>query len=171
MIMDETIEESLEYDATSPSGLKWKIKSGKSIHVGAVAGCLTEYGYYRVSINRKLYAAHRIVWFLVKGEWPTGQIDHINGIGSDNRIENLRVVNSSENNQNKKAPNTNSSGFMGVSWNKKGKKWEARIKLNGKQKYLGYFSTPELAYDAYLKAKSAMHPCANFERLNQNTAG
>ena len=64
-----------------------------------------------------------------------------------------------ENKQNISKPSiANSSGFRGVSWEKKRQKWHAQIKLNGKTKHLGRFNTAEQAYNAYLKAKKELHP-------------
>ena len=67
------------------------------------------------------------------------QIDHINHIKDDNRIENLRIVNRSQNCQNKPKQKNRSSIYKGISWFKRDKKWQAHIQLNGKRKNLGYF--------------------------------
>jgi hypothetical protein len=87
------------------------------------------------------------------------QLDHINGIKRDNRIENLREATDSENQQNqKKPPAHNTSGFLGVTKYKRNGKWVAGIKLNGKRINLGYFDTPEAAHAAYLQKKKELHP-------------
>jgi len=81
---------------------------------------------------------------------PTGMtVDHINGNGLDNRRSNLRLASYSQNQQNKKSK-IHSSQFKGVSWHKKKKKWEGRIRL-GRLRHLGYFASEmeaALAYDA-----------------------
>jgi hypothetical protein len=75
-------------------------------------------------------------------------IDHINGLTTDNRFENLRIVSHKVNSRNKKMHNTNTSGFNGVSWNKRYRKWETYIRVNNKKKYLGYYDTIEEAIAA-----------------------
>lgn len=83
-----------------------------------------------------------------KGEMP----DHINGNGLDNRRENLRLATSAQNNMNKSKQTNNHSGYKGVVFHKQSGKWRARIYVDGKQKSLGLFATPELAHRAYYQA-------------------
>ena len=92
------------------------------------------------------------------GEHPKGDIDHINGIKDDNRIENLRDVSKSVNLQNRKqAPKHSSSGVLGVSWHEDCQKWRASIKIQGKKKYLGLFTSKEEAHQVYVAAKRQFH--------------
>ena len=91
-------------------------------------------------IFRRPYLAHRVVWALVYGEWPNGQIDHINGNPIDNRLSNLRDIPSAENQRNMRRPSNNTSGVSGVSWNASHKKWRVRISRCGKEIMVGRFS-------------------------------
>jgi hypothetical protein len=92
------------------------------------------------------------------GWWPEGVMDHINGNRADNRWCNLRMVDYSINNQNKRrATSRNSLGILGVSPVAKNGKFLAQIKYGGKQRRLGEFATPELAQAAYLAAKRQHH--------------
>jgi hypothetical protein len=75
------------------------------------------------------------------------QIDHINNIRNDNRLENLRWGNQSQNCRNKKKKINCSSQYLGVSY--RGNKWEASIKINRITKYLGYFNTELDAYNCW----------------------
>ena len=77
------------------------------------------------------------------------QIDHINGIRDDNRLENLRWVSGSQNCRNKKKRANCSSQYKGVGWNKNNKKWEAQITINKTRKHLGYFNTELEAFNAW----------------------
>lgn len=96
-------------------------------------------GYHHSRIFGRMYKAHRVVWAIVTGEWPADQIDHINGIPTDNRFENLRPVTGLENCKNKKTPSSNTSGVIGVSWDKTNKKWKASIRVDGHRKHIGTF--------------------------------
>lgn len=93
---------------------------------------------YRI-INHcgKIHRAHRIAWLMHYGKWPENQIDHINGNGLDNRINNLRDVVHIENGRNQLMPKNNTSGVCGVNWCKQTNKWRAEIIVNGKKKCLG----------------------------------
>lgn len=114
-------------------------------------------GYLSGRIFRKGYLAHRIIWALHTGEWPTEQIDHINGDPADNRITNLREALGSQNQYNRGKTSKNTSGYKGVYLHKKTGKWLAQIGVAGRVKYLGYFETPLLAHAAYCEAASRLH--------------
>ena len=71
---------------------------------------------------------------------PKGlETDHIDGDTLNNQKRNLRVCTKSQNQHNRKISSNNKSGFKGVSYNKKNKKWQADIQCNGVKIYLGYF--------------------------------
>jgi len=89
---------------------------------------------------------------------PDGLVnDHINGCGFDNRRHNLRHVTQMQNMWNTKVYRSSRTGIKGVSPNKSGKRWEAKITANGVVRYLGSFSTKEEASDAYRAGKFACH--------------
>lgn len=121
------------------------------------AGLANRDGYLQINVNRTMYGAHRLAWLYEYGEFPNSGIDHINGDPADNRIANLRIANQAENMQNIAMYKSNKSGYMGVHFHKRNKKYQATIKAYGKQKHLGYFDTAELAFEAYKEAKKVLH--------------
>lgn len=115
-------------------------------------------GYLHGVVLGKNCRAHRVVWLLTYGEWPTQHIDHINGIRSDNRISNLRDVSRSENAKNSCLPRVNKSGFIGIT--RDNSKWRARIWVNKKRYHLGCFESFDDAVAARKVAMAAegFHP-------------
>jgi hypothetical protein len=85
------------------------------------------------------------------------QTDHVDCDGLNNRRENLREATGTQNQRNKMAYKNNKSGFKGVSFHILYKKWQASISFSGRDKYLGYFSTPEEAHAAYCEASAKYH--------------
>lgn len=79
------------------------------------------------------------------------QVDHLDHNGLNNRLINLRNVNHQENHRNRSKRSDNTSGYIGISFSKKSKKWQAEIMVNGKRKWLGYFKCPKQAAIAYNK--------------------
>ena len=126
----------------------WKVRTSTSVKVGDVAGCPSGNGYLQIRVCSRKYLAHRLAWLYTYGEWPKGQIDHINRNRSDNRIANLRDVSHKQNQQNKSKSSHNTSGCQGVHWHKRDSKWEAKIKHNRKSIHLGLFTTLEEALSA-----------------------
>lgn len=114
-------------------------------------------GYVRIRICGRLYQAHRLSWLVTYGAFPDGILDHINRIRTDNRVDNLRIATHSENMQNRKIQRNNKSGFRGVSWDEKYKKWRARINAGGKCINLGYHETAEQASAAFELARPKYH--------------
>lgn len=96
-------------------------------------------GYRYVQIGPRQYKEHRVAWALEYGEWPKGQIDHINRVKSDNRIENLRCVTPSENQSNMPIRRDNKTGVVGV-FERNGR-FVATARIGGRKKHIGYFST------------------------------
>jgi len=91
--------------------------------------------------------AHRLIFLYIYGYLPE-QIDHIDGDGLNNRIENLRDATRSENARNRVCPINNAAGALGVEWIGRCNKWKARIFVSGKLRHLGYFDTKQEAIDA-----------------------
>lgn len=124
---------------------------GQLIHrngskVGKIAGTESR-GYRLVRLGNVLYRVHRLVFLWHHGHMPK-EIDHVNGNGLDNRIENLRSVTRSQNNWNRR-------GILGAS--RHGHKWRAHINVNNRQQHLGVFDTREAAHAAYVAAKKRLH--------------
>jgi hypothetical protein len=155
----QNIKEYLSYDPET--GIFTWIKKPKysRIEIGFIAGYQTHTHHIRIKYNRKLYQAHRLAWFFTYGVVPEFNIDHINENPSDNRICNLRLDSNKENEQNVSTPQANNkSGYRGVCWATKERKWVASIKLKGKTTRIGRYDTPEEAHAAYLCAKRELHP-------------
>jgi hypothetical protein len=113
-----------------------------------------------------MYSAHQLVFLIHHGVIPD-EIDHRNGIKTDNRIDNLRPCTSSQNKGNIGLLRNNRSGYKGVSLNTRSNKWHAQIKINGKQTYLGRFDDPADATRAYNTA--AIEHFGEFAYLNEIT--
>ncbi|NMC25060.1 MAG: HNH endonuclease [Serratia sp.] len=127
-------------------------KTWHSRFCGKSAGGLNQKGYIEIGIQGLLIKAHRIAWALTFGEFPKGDIDHINGIRHDNRIVNLRDVDRSTNCRNSARPKNNHSGICGVYWRVRDSRWVASINFGGTQQHLGYF---KCLIDAVSARKSA----------------
>lgn len=104
--------------------------------------------YRNLYIDGSHTMAHRAAWLYFFGEFPENQIDHINGNGLDNRIDNLRDVTPAENSRNMKLSAKNKSGFNGVRWCKYSSKWVASIGFKGKTIVLGSFINLDEAIQA-----------------------
>ena len=124
---------------------------------GREAGRLCPMGYRIIRIYRRNYRAARIAFKLINGFDPENEVDHINGIRSDDSANNLRGATRFENNRNQRLRRDNASGFKGVSMEKRNGKYRALITAGGKQQSLGYFSTAAQAHEAYAKAAAEMH--------------
>jgi hypothetical protein len=126
----------------------------------------TPKGYRYGKVNGRCKMAHRVVWAMHHGYWPKGQIDHINGNPSDNRIENLRSVSAGENTRNAKLYKTNKSGVPGVYWRKRSSNWVAQINRDGSSVCLGYFGSIDEAVIARKAAEKALGYHKNHGRTN-----
>lgn len=131
-ITQEELKKLLHYDQNTGVFTR---TSGKI--AGSIITKETGKKYIHIFINGKKYYAHRLAWLYIHGKLPDDQIDHINGNGLDNKLENLRSVDGYENQKNRKRDQRNISGITGIRWNKKDNIWVAQITVNNKQIYLG----------------------------------
>lgn len=153
----------IDYDSNSGE-MRWKIKRTHSF-IGQKVGIIRKYdGYLQTRIDRKMYLVHRLVWFYVYGRWPRKFVDHKNRNPIDNRINNLRECNHSQNGFNRPAQSNNKLGLKGVHkvfWSGGVVKYKAQVyitKNNIKQTiYLGCFNSPKIAHRAYKKKARELH--------------
>ena len=125
----------------------FEYKDGNLIRKNKVAGCLHKSGYRQIKVNNVIYPAHRLIWIFHNGSINENmQIDHINGIKDDNRIENLRLVTVQQNSWNRSRLTA-----KGYTWNKDVSKWQASIWVNGKMNYLGLYANEQDARNVYLE--------------------
>ena len=124
-------------------GLKGNVLTNKHHH---------GYSYIQLIYEGKTYfiLGHRFAWFLHYGSLPNNSIDHIDGDRSNNKIHNLRDVTHQQNQWNR----TTAKGYT---WNKNANKFQSKIRINGKVKSLGYYTTEQEARNAYLKGKQIYH--------------
>jgi len=134
-----------------------KVSRSRTAKTGDIAGALDKKsGYYRIGIKGKWYLLHRIIFMYHNGFMPEF-LDHINGIPTDNRIENLRIATKQENSRNRGRHSNNTSGFKNVSWHKTHNKWGVSINVNCKKKHFGYYDDWELADLVAIEARDKYH--------------
>lgn len=152
MITQELLHSLFEYK----DGILYsKIDRFKTcIRIGSPIGNICLKGYVRTCINYKTYKVHRLIFMMFYGYMPTG-LDHINGIKTDNRIENLREATLSENQWNKTKTKRNTSGFKGITL--EDGRWRVRIGLNRKNINIGVFDDIELAELVAIEARNKYH--------------
>jgi hypothetical protein len=148
--------ELLHYDSQT-GDFTWIVSRGNQFtKPGMKAGFKDTYGHMGIEINGKRYLSHRLAWLYVHKKWPDHQIDHINRVRDDNRIDNLRDVLGIVNLNNKGNYRNSTTGFKGVTI--KNGRFIAQITVNGKCKYLGSFDTAEKASQAYQNTKKKTPP-------------
>lgn len=145
------IDNLLEYDETSKTCLRWKTSQGTRAIAGTEAGsirCTRGINSAGVTINKKRYCAHRIIWLLHNKNIDQDlEIDHIDGDTINNNIRNLRLVTRVVNQRNRKMKSTNTTGVTGVSYNKAIDSYSASGFDINSDRILKYFSCKKLGKD------------------------
>lgn len=157
----DEVRRVLDYDPET-GVLRWKHRPDRerawnTKHAGKVAGSVLPIGYRYVMVLGKLHIAHRLIFLWMTGEWPVGQVDHINRVRSDNRWANLRAATQMQNSANQGLRRTNKSGVAGVSWDDARGKWFVKIRVGYKQIALGRFDKFEDAVAARRAAEALHH--------------
>lgn len=129
-----------------------KVATCNTVKVGDIAGHKRMDGYVVISLGNNSYFAHRLAVLYMENKLYPHHVDHINGIKDDNRWCNLREATSSQNAANTGVRKDNTSGFRGVSWDEKRKKWKTRINVDGKEIHLGRYKFLIQAANAYVLA-------------------
>lgn len=148
-----SLRERLHYDPETGI-FTWKIiRSLRS--VGKEAGNHSAAGYRFIWLKEGQFQTHRLAWFYVYGEWPDGEIDHINYVRDDNRIANLRVATPRQNLAHR--PATGGRKLKGITRHPDQKRWIAQIRDGGKNVNLGSFATAEEAHAVYVARSIQVH--------------
>ena len=156
----ERIKELLSYEPASGIFL-WRKSQGRQC-AGRQAGSVCGNGDIEITIDGQRCKAHRLAWLLCIGQDPGQlQIDHINCVKDDNRIENLRLATNQQNSFNRRH-RASSADYKGI-WLHPNGRWRARIVFDGRSIHLGYYDTAEQAHEAYATAAAFWH--GNYARV------
>lgn len=139
----ERLREALLYNRET-GVFTWKKTRCYRLKPGDTAGSVKG-GYIQISLDERKYRAHNLAWLYVTGAWPSGEIDHKDRDGMNNRFDNLRDVTRAVQMKNRGKFKNNTSGARGVFRTKRGGKFVPHVSVDGKVKRLGYFSTLEEA--------------------------
>lgn len=125
------LRELFSYDPIT--GVLYRLTTKRA---GLPCGTVFSTGHMQVDVDGKMTGVHRIAWALHSGEYPTVEVDHKNGDGADNRLCNLRLATSSQNNQNRRLSTRNKTGIKCVFRVKWSKSWRWRVAVgHDSQKY------------------------------------
>lgn len=145
----EVLREIFNYNPETGE-VAWAKCCSNAAPIGKAVRSITSAGYISVSINKKRYQLHRVIWKLYYGEEPHGKvIDHINRDKTDNRINNLRLATWAENTFNRRLQCNNTSGATGVY-----KDADGKYQVECRQKYIGRFNTFEEAVEVRKRAEA-----------------
>lgn len=143
----EYLQSILDYDPKT-GVFRWKVRRNQNATPGAIAGRTDSHGHIQITIDGVAYGAHRLAWFMSKGELPPHDIDHENLVRNDNRISNLREATRRQNVHNQPARNTNKTGIKGVYFHKSSGKYIASLQRKNKPRHIGSYPTVEQAAEA-----------------------
>lgn len=149
----ERLKSLLAYDPVTGVFI-WLVWRPNGIKVGDAAGTVDSNGYLKIKLDGHKYQASRLAWFYMTGEWPRDMLDHADMDKLNNKWSNLREATRSQNGANRSSCGA-TGGLKGAHYNrnrKSPKKWAATIRVDGRNKTLGYFMTPEEAHAAYIAA-------------------
>lgn len=144
----EDLAKTVSYD--QKTGVFTRVSTGNAV------GEPDRKGYLIFIVKRVAVRAHRAAWLYMTGKWPEGEIDHINGITSDNRFANLRECSHQQNNHNQPIRKNNTSGVKGVRWCPVKKKWHAQVCLNYKVHH-AVFESLEEAKSGVMALRERLH--------------
>ncbi len=150
-----TQERLKELFTLTSEGLFWKTNR-PGVVVGTGASLHKSSGYKVIKVDYRQYREHRLIWLFVYGSLPK-TLDHIDGNKLNNRIQNLREANQSQNCHNTRLSSRSTSGVKGVTWHKPTKQWRGRVKLHRKEYSAGYFNDLEKAQIAVCKLREKLH--------------
>ncbi len=114
--------------------MRWHLIRGYPVH-----------GYCTEDRKMKNIYLHRLITNCPKGL----EVDHVNGNPLDNRKFNLRVCTHAENMMNLGKPKNNTSGYKGISWVRRDRRWAVHVYAKGKHIYGGYFTDIHEAVKRY----------------------
>lgn len=143
----ERLRELLDYDPVTGI-FRWRVSLRRGL-AGAIAGTVRRDGYRKITILRTQHYSHRLAWLYVYGGWPADEIDHKDNTPGHDWIDNLRPATRPQQSANSVLHADNQTGLKGVSYEPRTGKWQARIRINGVQRHIGYFATAEAAHAAY----------------------
>lgn len=152
MITVEQLRSEISYDPETGQ-FHW-LTSGRGRRVNGLAGTVNNHGQVLIMINYQRYLANRLAWFYVYGEWPKGEVDHINRNRQDNRLCNLRDISHMENMANTARRSDNTSGERGVCFDHQKWKWKVQLTFKGGKRYAKHFETKDEAV-SHARAKRA----------------
>jgi len=164
MLTQKKLKELLHYNPETGLFTRLVHRSSNAT-IGRIAGCANLDGYIMIKIGKRLYSAHRLAFLYITGEWPADQMDHVNHIRDDNKWLNLNPVSSSENSRNVSMRKNNTSGIVGVFWDKSKNRWVAQIRKSRKQVNIGAFKDK---FEAICARKSADHKYGYHENHGRN---
>jgi hypothetical protein len=154
----QRLNELLDYDLERGE-LRWKVDLNANAKAGQLAGSPARRGYKRIMIDGHSYFVHRIIFKLRTGRDPVEEVDHKVGVGLGDGAANLRSASRSQNNQNASLRHDNKVKLKGVCRNSRNVRnpWRALIWIDGKQRHLGSFPTPEAAHAAYCRVAKEIY--------------
>ena len=140
MLTQQELKNLMHYNLKT-GNFYWLCNKGKKTKNGTPVGTVAPTGYSVIWIDNCLYLAHRLAHLYVEGYFPEYQIDHKDGIKTNNKWTNLRHVTKSCNMQNQKISSKNTSGFPGVTWDRERNKWMSKLKIFGKNIMVGRYES------------------------------
>lgn len=142
------LKEILHYEPET-GVFRWAI-SRRGCRAGSIAGRTGKDGYREIGVDYRLIKSSRLAWLYMTGEWPgEKEVDHKNQVKNDDRWDNLRLADRPQNGANIGLRTNNTSGRIGVTWDKARSKWRAQANIDGRMVNLGRHETIEAASKAY----------------------